>query len=302
MPIDNPSDYSNDNERTVFIPNPSGRAPTPKTSPIPPPYQSPQSNGQQNNYNNNSSYSPAQHIVQSGINPLVTAAAGLIALPAQLSIMPTHDNVENLRSQILEKIKTYENDARAAGIETDINYTARYVICTFIDEAVLNTLWGSDSPWTKQSLLSTLHNEANGGETFFVIIERLLQDPNGNIDLLELMFICISLGFKGRYAVMDRGYEKLEELRNVVFNHIRRCRGDFPQALSPHWQSQSDIKKPLRNYVPLWVVTAVASALLLVIFLGFTLVLDETMDPVYESLTIIANFSSGDSSSIKDSM
>ncbi|VAW53363.1 hypothetical protein MNBD_GAMMA07-1121, partial [hydrothermal vent metagenome] len=79
-------------------------------------------------------------------------------------------------------------------------------------------------------------------------------------------------------------------------------RGDFPQALSPHWQSQSDIKKPLRNYVPLWVVTAVASALLLVIFLGFTLVLDETMDPVYESLTIIANFSSGDSSSIKDSM
>jgi len=193
---------------------------------------------------------------------------------------------------VLEKIKAYENNARAAGIETDINYTARYVICTFIDEAVLNTIWGSDSPWTRQSLLSTLHNEANGGETFFVIIDRLLQDPNGNIDLLELMFICISLGFKGRYAVMDRGYEKLEELRNVVFNHIRRRRGDFPQALSPHWQSQSDIKKPLRNYVPLWVVTAVASALLLVIFLGFTLVLDETMDPVYESLTIIANFSS----------
>ncbi len=125
--------------------------------------------------------------------------------------------------------------------------------------------------------------------TFFVILDKLLRDPNASLDLIELMFICISLGFKGSYAVMDRGHEKLEELRNIVFEHIRRRRGEFPQELSPHWQSQSGERTSLRHFIPLWVVAAVASALLLVIFIGFTMVLDETADPVYEALEAIAN-------------
>ncbi len=301
MATDKPPEFPND-ERTVFIPNPSGRAPTPMSPSASTPYQSPQTT---NNNPNVAGYtSPqnnpqqpyilgdtnAQHLIQSGINPLVKAAAGLIALPAQLLTMPSYDNVDNLRAQILDKIKIYENDTRAAGIDTNINYTGRYIICTFIDEAVLNTIWGSDSIWTNQSLLSTLHNETSGGETFFVILDRLLQDPNGDLDLLELIFICMSLGFKGKYAVIDRGYEKLEEKRNIVYDHIRRRRGDFPMALSSHWQSPSNQKNTLRNFIPLWVVAAVASALLLSVFLGFTLVLDESTDPVYESLNKLAKY------------
>lgn len=160
---------------------------------------------------------------------------------------------------------------------------------------MLNTIWGSNSTWASQSLLSTLHNETSGGETFFVILDKLLRDPNASLDLIELMFICISLGFRGSYAIMDRGHEKLEELRNIVFEHIRRRRGEFPQELSPHWQSQSIQRTSLRNLIPLWVVAAVASALLLVIFAGFTMVLDETSDPVYEALEGIARLPTDDS-------
>jgi type VI secretion system protein ImpK len=223
-------------------------------------------------------------LIPSGVNPLVSAAAALVALPTQLLAMVSHHDVMALRNQVLEEIKAFENNARVMGVDPDVTYTSRYVLCAVIDEAVLNTIWGSSSPWANQSLLSTLYNETTGGERFFVILDRLLKDPNANLDLLELMFICISLGFKGRYGVMDRGQEKLEELRNFVFEHIRRRRGEIPQELSPHWQSQSSQRKALRNYVPLWVVAAVAGALLLVIFIGFTMVLDETSDPVQEAL------------------
>jgi type VI secretion system protein ImpK len=281
---DNSNGYPGDDDKTIFIPKPSGRGPA-SMAPSPPPAHTPPTPPTPPlNYGN-----PQQHdFIASGVNPLVGAAAGLLALPAQFLNMTSHNDVAGLRNQVLEEIKSFENNARVMGIDANVTYTSRYVLCTFIDEAVLNTLWGSSSTWASQGLLSTLHNETRGGETFFVILDKLLRDPNASVDLIELMFICISLGFKGSYAVMDRGHEKLEELRNIVFEHIRRYRGEFPQELSPHWQSQSGQRASLRHLVPLWVVVAVASALLLVIFIGFTVVLDDTADPVYEALEGIA--------------
>ena len=273
MTNDDTPGYPGDSDRTIFIPKPGGRGRASPTPPKPPPV--PQ---------NFSSYTEQPEIIASGVNPLVSAASELIALPAQFLNMISHQDVAGLRNQVLEQIKTFENKARVVGISPEVTYTSRYVLCAFIDEAVLNTMWGNNSIWTSQSLLSTLHNETSGGEKFFVILDNLLRDPNANLDLLELMFICISLGFKGQYAVIDRGMERLEELRNIVFEHIRRRRGEFPQELSPHWQSQSSQHTTLRNYIPLWVVVAVASALLLAIFIGFTVVLDETADPVHEAL------------------
>lgn len=278
MADDNSTVYPEDSERTIFIPKPGGRGPGVKppvsqTPPQPPP--PPQ---------NFSRYAEQPEIIPSGVNPLASAAFGLIALPARFGSMMSHHDVAGLRSQVLDEIRTFENRARMSGIDPDVSYTARYILCAFIDEAVLNTIWGSNSIWTSQSLLSSLHNETSGGETFFVILDKLLRDPNANTDLLELMFLCISLGFKGQYAVLDRGPEKLEELKNIVFEHIRRRRGDFQPELSPHWQSQSDQRNKLRNYVPLWVVVAVAAALLLAIFAGFTMVLDESTDPVIDAL------------------
>lgn len=276
MAKDNTPDFPED-DRTVFIPRPSGRGPASMASPPPTPPPTPSTprsftNQEQLDY------------IATGVNPLARAASALLALPHQLLSIVSHQDTEGLRNQVLAEIKTFENNARTMGIDTDTTYACRYVLCTFIDEAVLNTIWGSSSSWAHQSLLSTLHNETSGGEKFFVILDKLLRDPNANLDLIELMFICISLGFKGSYAVMDRGQERLEELRNVVFEHIRRRRGEFPQELSPHWQSQSGKRISMRNYIPLWVVAAVAGALLLVVFTGFSLVLNETSEPVYQGL------------------
>ena len=68
---------------------------------------------------------------------------------------------------------------------------ARYVLCTFLDEIVLGTPWGSESVWSTQSLLSSFHNETWGGEKFFLILDSMLQDPAGNINLIELMYVCL---------------------------------------------------------------------------------------------------------------
>ncbi len=282
------TEYPGDVNKTIFIPRPGGgHGPTAAAQTTPPPTLQPPPSFDLREY---------QAQLPSGMNPLISATTELVALPTQFLTMVSHHDVAGLRKQVLEEIREFENKTRTLGINPDVINTCRYVLCAFIDEAVLNTVWGSTSTWANQSLLSTLHNETSGGETFFVILDRLLKDPNGSVDLLELMFICISLGFKGRYAVMNRGHEKLEDLRNMVFEHIRRRRGEVPPELSPHWQSQSDQRASLRNYVPLWVVVAVAGALLLAIFVGFTMVLHETTDPVHEALKGIGKLPSIESS------
>lgn len=139
MANDNYTGYSGDADRTIFIPKPGGRGPTPSAPPPSPPRQKPQ--------NISNYYTERLESVSTGVNPLVSVAAGLIALPAQFSNMISHHDVTGLRRQVLEEIKRFENKARMLGLNPEIIHASRYVLCAFIDEAVLNTLWGSNSPW-----------------------------------------------------------------------------------------------------------------------------------------------------------
>jgi type IV/VI secretion system ImpK/VasF family protein len=55
------------------------------------------------------------------------------------------------------------------------------------------------------SLTSRFHNEVTGGERFFTILEQMQQDPGRHAEVIELMYLCTSLGFEGRYRVLGRG-------------------------------------------------------------------------------------------------
>ncbi len=259
----------NDDDRTVIIPQPGGRGPS---APTPPPLGS-ASGGQ----------TPGE-LAMAGINPLAAAAAPLLSLVPYISNLVAHDDVTRLREQALSHIRTFENEARARNIPPETSNTARYILCTVLDETVLNTIWGSASVWGNQTLLSTLYKDTSGGERFFAILDQLLRHPSPDLDLLELAYLCISLGFQGQYRVIDRGQEQLEQLRNVVFEQIRRKRGEHALELSPHWESSAGSQGPLRRYIPPWVVFAVTGALLATIFLGFSAVLEDTAEPTLNSL------------------
>ena len=75
-----------------------------------------------------------------------------------------------------------------------------------------------------------------GGERFFEILEQMQQDLGHHAEVVELMYLCTSLGFEGRYRVMPRGVAALTELRDGVYRTIRKRRGDFERELSPHWR------------------------------------------------------------------
>jgi type VI secretion system protein ImpK len=185
----------------------------------------------------------------------------------------------------VRSIREFESTARAKGVRPEVVVAARYCLCTLLDEVIATTPWGAGGAWAKQSLLVTFHNEAWGGEKFFSLLQRVGEDARGNVDLLELMYLCLAFGLQGKYRVIEGGRSQLDELRERLFLSIRGQRGEPESELSQRWQGSAQQKKiRLTSWLPLWVGAAVAAACLLLVFLGLSWTLNRSSDAVYAGL------------------
>lgn len=222
--------------------------------------------------------------IQPDRNRVLTAAFSILSLVNHLASTLNHDDVEGLRTQVIQEIRDFESYALQLGVQHDQVQTARYALCTLVDEVVLNTPWGSHSDWSHNSLLISFHQEAWGGEKFFQYLDQLVRQPAVNLDVLELFYYCLSLGFEGKYRVHESGTSKLDQLRQNLYVLIQRQKGEYEQQLSIHWEGLRDRRNPLIRYVPLWVVGAVAGVLLTLTYLGFNFLINRGSDGLLREL------------------
>lgn len=223
-----------------------------------------------------------------GINPLVAVASALLSEIVRLQHSEEREDLFILKDRLSSEIKRFEHRALQDGAENSQVMAARYVLCTALDEAVVTTPWGNESEWSQMSLLSSFHNETFGGEKFFQLLERLSRDPVRHLPMLELMYICMSLGFEGKYRVLPRGMIELEALRDSLYRQIRQLRGDVPRDISPHWQGLRETRRRLVRIVPWWLITLFTLICLGVIYGVFSWMLNEerasAMTPFEQSL------------------
>jgi type VI secretion system protein ImpK len=268
-------------DRTVLRPTPGGRgrqpaptstrAPAPP-SPPPPPQPMPRAPA--------APAAPLQRTDTADLNSLAGAAAPLLALAARLRGTVHHPDPAGLFRQTAQEIKTFEAAARAAGARNEHVLTARYALCTLLDEAVLNTPWGSQSVWASQTLLNLFHNEGWGGEKFFQILDRLLPQAAANIDLLELMYLCLAMGLQGKYRVQAGGRTQLDAVEANVLQALRAHRGEPERELSPRWRGVEDARPKLARFAPLWVVVAIGAGIAVAVYTGLLMTLNRASDPV----------------------
>jgi type VI secretion system protein ImpK len=272
-------------DRTVIRPRPGGKGPVSQPQPTAP-QSSPQS----------ASPAPAPQRTgtaprlptRQGANKLEIAATALLSLVGRLRETPSHPDPASLKSSIIDKIRSFEHKAQDLGVDKETIFWTRYAMCTVIDETVLSTPWGNQSLWRDQSLLVTLHNEAWGGEKFFQLLNKLLQNPAKNIELLEILYICLSFGFEGRFKPLPDGYAQLQTLRDNLYRTIRNHHDEYERDLSGNWQGVYLKQNALVQYVPLWVVLAVSGVILLLMYSAFNLSLNVKSDPVHAELHNIA--------------
>ncbi|HVJ51637.1 MAG TPA: type IVB secretion system protein IcmH/DotU [Aliidongia sp.] len=280
MSIDDPFAEPGDAERTIIRPNPGGRLAQP-VAPAAPQYQSPP------DLAGATDGRLWDAIKLKNLNPIVNAAVPLLGLAVRLKNRAVHPNVDGLRQRVIEEINAFERRITPLGLAPQTIRAAKYAICALMDDLVLNTPWGSRSVWSTRSMVGTFFSETWGGDRFFDLLGQLKKDAAVNLDMLELLYFAISLGFEGKYRVMPRGASELALVREDLYRAIRNNRGEFERALSLHWQGVQAAYKGLISAVPIWVILAAAASVLLLCFIGYSYFLADRSDAVFARLAAL---------------
>jgi type VI secretion system protein ImpK len=225
--------------------------------------------------------------VQSGLNPLVDAAQPILALVSRLATMISHDDLDGLRRRLAGEFAAFDKRAEAAGVRTEIRRASHYALCATVDDVAANTPWGGQNVWASQSMARTFHNDVSGGERFFHLLGHFERDPEAYGDAIELFYLCLSLGFQGRFGILPEGAAELATIRARLHRMIRRRRGELASELSPHWRGIAAPHRPLASRIPIWVLGGAAGLLLLLVFIGFRLALAGGSDDLFAQLSVV---------------
>jgi type VI secretion system protein ImpK len=102
--------------------------------------------------------------------------------------------------------------------------------------------------------------------------------------LLELFYVCISLGLQGRYASRPNGRAELDALAARLLEQVRPASlaGDA-RTLSHHWRGEAR-RAPALTAVPLWIAAVIGAALVLAAVMWMSSRLNRQAQPLLQQL------------------
>lgn len=188
-------------------------------------------------------------------NRLIAAATTLLGLVLRVRRLTRYEQVPALYRQVVDEVAAIDRELIEQGYERPTVIAYRYVLCTFIDEAVLGTGWGAHSVWSQQSLLSRFHSETWGGEKVFAILSRMEREPERYRDMLEFIYLCLCLGFEGRYKVMDNGRDEYERIIQGLHEQLEGLRETPADTeLTRPLDNVRPARNRFRSGLPVWLV------------------------------------------------
>ncbi len=206
-----------------------------------------------------------------GINPLVAAANPVLAAVAQIRHTLTHPDPEGLRASLRQRIEAFEAAARAAGASDETVAAARFALDALVNESASSTPWGAS--WA-----------ADDGERFFQLLEQYAAGPAAHRDLLEFLYVCLALGYEGRYRRVADGRPALTQVRATLLGQLRAQRPARDGELSGRWRGvQVPARRP-RGALGFWVAGSAAAMLLAALYVGYSVSLGSLSDPVAREL------------------
>lgn len=170
-----------------------------------------------------------------------------------------------LRRLIDALLKQLEQRGESLGYRERHLQTIKFALAAFIDETVLIADFPLREEWEKYPLQLEYVGEHLAGLTFFERLEAMMKAPDSesDIDVVEVCYVCLLLGYKGKYNIY---YE--EQLKVVIANiseFLRRAGRLQAGALSPHWQVTDQPVPVKAPRMPLWMKVAGSTGISLVI-------------------------------------
>jgi type VI secretion system protein ImpK len=168
---------------------------------------------------------------------------------------------------------------------TNLRYLPEYIqavkfaLAAFVDETALAATFPLREEWEKYPLQLQYFGEHLAGVKFFERLDELIRHPENNphanaiAEAIEVYYLCLLLGYKGRYKIFRE-----EELKGVIertAQHLHDIGRLQTGGLSPHWRQDDQPPLPSDPGLPRWAtlggVTLLVFLMLLFLVLKFML-------------------------------
>ncbi|XZG71805.1 type IVB secretion system protein IcmH/DotU [Chitinibacteraceae bacterium HSL-7] len=192
------------------------------------------------------------------------------------------DNAPSSASEFNRRIDgflaQFERNARQFSKAGDQIEGAKYAFCALLDEIVLASNFPIRDEWERMPLQLRLFGEHLAGEGFFDRLEMIRMDPKKNIEVLEVFYSCLLLGFEGKYLL--EGKEKLGFLTQRVGQEIEQVRGGVA-PFAPNWKPAQRFKAYVRHELPMWLYFALLALVAAGLFAGYRFMLSRQLGAAF---------------------
>ncbi len=209
-------------------------------------------------------------------NDLISLAAPTLDVVLQIragQVKPSND----LRRNIAELLKEMEERGATLRYADAQVQMVKFALAAFVDETVLTADFPLRDEWEKNPLQLEYFGEHLAGVKYFDRLDEMLKAPEVNADVIEVYYLCLLLGYKGKYKIYME--EQLKGVIEHVAETLRRVGRLQTGDLSPHWRVTDQPEAPKEDSLPLWFKLGGAGAvfLLIVFYTVIYLLLDHAV-------------------------
>lgn len=177
-----------------------------------------------------------------------------------------------MRPQVAAMLQKFEDRAIRHRYPEKIVRLAKFALAAFIDETVLTNNFHLKEEWEKYPLQLEYFGEQLAGNKFFERLEAMLRQIDAAADAVEVYYICLLLGFKGKYAIY---------LENELLDVIQRTADALQRIgrlknidLSPRGVAKDQPDPPKKYpFLPTWAKITAGAGLAFAILIYVSLLL-----------------------------
>lgn len=165
-------------------------------------------------------------------NPLIAAASPLISILERLHFAQELPPVETLQQDIAHEFKAFYSRALSHDYSEEFKLLANYLLAATTDEILGKTYLRLEGQVQNFKAFTPISQTGIGPEQyFFDIIQQLMSAPEQFLDLIELAYFCLLIGFEGKYHLQTEGRMNLDNLIEQLFHTIQKYRSNKKHKL-----------------------------------------------------------------------
>lgn len=215
-------------------------------------------------------------------NSIADLSSETLMLILQLRSTNEYGNATTLKSRVADLFDKFEREGRTAGIDNEKVRLAKFALVAFLDETIISSSWTQKDEWLAEPMQIKLFDTFNAGEEFFEHLHQLRQRASGNADILEVYYLCLALGFKGKYQLQSP-----ENLRRVIDDLNLELHPEMYSAIdsiSPNAKPKDTFIQTTTGGIPLWIYPAGAVLVFVLLYIILSVSISGTASDVSELL------------------